>query len=61
MPSGPPTGYEIRKIVRRTVNIIETHFGAKNVCLFGSAACALWVDIKRVPNVCALPILGYIC
>ncbi|KAH9985699.1 hypothetical protein BJV77DRAFT_1083398 [Russula vinacea] len=50
MPPSPPTEYEIRKISRRTVNIITDHFGAKNVCLLGSAAAALWADIKRVPN-----------
>jgi hypothetical protein len=58
----PPTGYEIRKIARRTVNIIVNHFGSKNICLLGrvgSAASALWADIKRVPNVRASFIHGY--
>ena len=59
MRPSPPTGYEIRKIARRTINIIENHFGAKNVCLLGSAASALWADIKRVPNVRAFLIHGF--
>lgn len=51
LPS-PPTELEIRKIARRTINIIVNNFGAANVCLVGSGAAALWTDIKRVPNVC---------
>lgn len=58
LPS-PATEYEIRKIARRTVNIIDNHFGAKNVCLLGSAASALWANIKRVPNVRAFLIHHY--
>jgi hypothetical protein len=48
MPPSPPTEHEIRKIARRT--IIVNNFGAENVCLVGSAAAALWADIKRDPN-----------
>ena len=59
MPPSPPTEYEIRKIAHRTVSIIENDFGAKNVCLLGSAASALWTNIKRVPNVRAFLIHGY--
>jgi hypothetical protein len=51
MPPSPPTEDEIRRIARRTVNIIDNLSGAKNVCLLGSAASALWADIERVPNV----------
>ena len=36
-----------------------SNFGMENVCLLGSAASALWVDIKRVPNVRAFSIHGY--
>jgi hypothetical protein len=50
MPPSPPTEHEIRKIARRTINIIVNNFGTENVCLVGSAAAALWADIKRVPN-----------
>jgi hypothetical protein len=49
-PTGPPTEKEIWTIARRTTNIIETHI-TSDVCLFGSAACALWADIERTPNV----------
>jgi hypothetical protein len=49
-PSGPPTEQEIWKIARRTTDIIEANI-TPDVCLFGSAASALWVDIGRVPNV----------
>jgi hypothetical protein len=49
-PSGPPTEQGIRKIARRTTNIIRSSIIA-NVCLFGSAASSLWADIGRVPNV----------
>jgi hypothetical protein len=49
-PSGPPTEQEILKIARRTTDIIESNI-TSNVCLFGSAACYLWADIGRVPNV----------
>lgn len=52
-PSGPPTEVteqEIRKIARRTTDIIEANI-TPDVCLFGSAAASLWVDIGRVPNV----------
>jgi hypothetical protein len=52
MPSGPPTAYEIRKIARRTISIIENRFEVGSVCLIGSGAAALWTDIGRVPNVC---------
>jgi hypothetical protein len=48
--SAPPTEKEIWTIARRTTNIIETHL-TSDVCLFGSAACALWADIGRTPNV----------
>ncbi|KAF8489445.1 hypothetical protein F5888DRAFT_1622016, partial [Russula emetica] len=48
-PSGPPTKQEIWKIARRTTDIIESNI-TLNVCLFGSAASALWADIDRVPN-----------
>jgi hypothetical protein len=50
-PTGPPTEEEIWKITRRTIDIIKDDLGTENVCLFGSAACALWADIGRVPNV----------
>ena len=53
MPPSPPTEREIRTIARRTVDIIVNNFGAENVCLVGSAAAALWADIKRVPNACS--------
>jgi hypothetical protein len=49
-PSGPPTEEEIWKVARRTINIIESSITG-NVCLFGSAASALWADIGRVPDV----------
>ena len=49
-PSGPPTEQEIWKIARRTTGLIEYNL-TSNVCLFGSAASALWADIGRVPNV----------
>lgn len=49
-PSGPPTEQEIWKITRRTIDIIRSNI-TSNVCLFGSAASALWADIDRVPNV----------
>jgi hypothetical protein len=49
-PSGPPTVKEIWKIALRTTDIIETNI-TKNVCLFGSAACSLWVNIGRIPGV----------
>ncbi|KAI0251564.1 hypothetical protein BJV78DRAFT_1074394, partial [Lactifluus subvellereus] len=45
-----PTEQEIWKTTRRTIDIIEDNLGTKNVCLFGSAASALWADIGRVPN-----------
>ena len=35
-----------------------SNFGMENVCLLGSAASDLWVDIKRVP-VRAFSIHGY--
>ena len=40
------------------VSVIDNYFGAKNVCLLGSA---LWADIKRVSdyNVRAFFIYGY--
>jgi hypothetical protein len=48
MPLRPPTENEIRKIARRTVNLIENHFGAENglenACPLGSAASALWAS-----------------
>ena len=50
-PWGPPTEQEIRKIARRTIDIIQSNI-TMNVCLFGSAASFLWTDIGRVPNVC---------
>ena len=46
----PPTKQEIRKIARRTTDIIESKITA-NVCLFGSAASSLWADIGRDPHV----------
>ena len=49
-PSGPPTEPEIWKIARRTTDIIQSKL-TRNVCLFGSAACSLWTNIRRVPNV----------
>lgn len=49
-PSGPPTEKEIWKIARRTIDIIKFNFFTSNVCLFGSAAAALWADIGRVPH-----------
>jgi len=48
-PSGPPTEQEIRKIARRTTDIIDSNI-TSNVCLFGSAASSLWANIDRVPN-----------
>ena len=53
MPHNPPTEREIRRIARRTINIIVNNFGAENICLVGSAAASLWTDIKRVPNACS--------
>ena len=50
LPSGPPTEQEIMKIARRTTDIIRSCM-TSDVCLFGSAASALWADIDRVPNV----------
>ena len=50
LPSGPPTEQEIMKIARRTTDIIQSCI-TSDVCLFGSAASALWADIDRVPNV----------
>ena len=50
LPSGHPTKQEIWKIARRTTDIIETNI-TPNVCIFGSAASSLWVDIGRVPKV----------
>ncbi|KAH9961758.1 hypothetical protein BC827DRAFT_1131405 [Russula dissimulans] len=47
---GPIISSEIRRVARRTINILVNHVRAKNVCLIGSAASALWADIKRVPN-----------
>jgi hypothetical protein len=49
-PSGPPTEQEIFKIARRTTDIIQSNI-TSDVCLFGSAASALWADIDRVPHV----------
>jgi hypothetical protein len=49
-PSGPPSEEEIRKIARRTTDIIESRI-TTDVCLFGSVASSLWADIDRVPNV----------
>jgi hypothetical protein len=49
-PSGPPTEQEIWKIARRTTDIIQSNI-TRNVCLFGSAACSLYVNIGRVPHV----------
>jgi len=46
---GPPTGQEIFKIARRTTDIIQSCI-TSDVCLFGSAASALWADIDRVPH-----------
>ncbi|KAF8467120.1 hypothetical protein DFH94DRAFT_848315 [Russula ochroleuca] len=48
-PSGPPTEQEIWKIARRTTDIIQSNI-TRNVCLFGSAACSLYVNIGRVPH-----------
>ena len=47
MHPSSPIEYEIRKVARRTVNIIDNRFGAKNACLLGNAASALWAKIKR--------------
>ncbi|KAH9984111.1 hypothetical protein BJV77DRAFT_934584, partial [Russula vinacea] len=48
-PSGPPTEQEILKIARRTTDIIQSNI-TRDVCLFGSAASSLYVNIGRVPH-----------
>jgi hypothetical protein len=49
-PSSPLTEQDIWKIAHRTTDIIQSNI-TRNVCLFGSAACSLWVNIGRVPRV----------
>jgi hypothetical protein len=48
-PSSPLTEQDIWKIAHRTTDIIQSNI-TRNVCLFGSAACSLWVNIGRVPR-----------